>query len=217
MANIITTDIMKFWYKKYNQRYFNNRLPQIDCVEFKIGHSKHTFGRCTQYGYPKNNIRFCITLSKYYNRTDNEIKTTFIHELIHIYEYDNFGYAEHKHNFLDKAKEIYKLSNGKYNITPKSTTTASINENYNKKNYVIIFKNKLNNCYGICLPNSIKFMNWILLDFKFNSNIELINFGAINGSNLIKPFRTCRSRIVYYNIDQNECNFYNSKIIKLNC
>ena len=217
MANIITIELMKFWYKKYNQRYFNNTLPQLDCVEFKIGHSKHTFGRCTRYGYPKKNIRFCITLSQYYNRTDNEIKTTFIHEMIHIYEYDKFGYAEHKNNFLNKAKEIYNLSNGKYNITPKSTTTASINENYIKNKYVIIFKNKINNCYGICLPNSIKFMNWILLDFKLNSNIELINFGAIKGNDLIKPFRTCRSRIVYYNIDQNECNFYNSKIIKLKC
>lgn len=217
MTNIISIELMKFWYKKYNQKYFNNTLPQLDCVEFKISHSKHTFGKCTRYGYPKNNNRFCITLSKYYNRTDNEIKTTFIHELIHLYEYDTFGYAEHKHNFLSKAKDIYNQSNGKYNITPKSTTTASINENYIKNQYVIVFKHKLNDCYGICLPNSTQYMNWVLLDFQINSNIEVINFGAINENDLMKPYRTCRSRLVYYTINQNEMKFYNNKIIKLKC
>lgn len=213
--NIITTDIMKFWYKKYNQNFFNSTLPNINEVEFKIGHAKYRFGTCTRFSMPKNNIRFVITLSKYYNRTDNEIKTTFIHELIHLYEYTTFGYADHKNNFLNKAKEIYNLSNGKYNITPKSTTTASINNQYAKNSLVILFKNKIDNKIGICLPNSIKFMNWILLDFKLNSNIELINFGKINANDLIKPFRTCRSRISYYYITQNECSFYNSKIVKL--
>lgn len=211
----ITTDIMKFWYKKYNQKYFNSTLPNINEVEFKIGHAKHRFGTCTRYGMPKNNIRFAITLSKYYNRTDNEIKTTFIHELIHLYEYITFGYAEHSSNFLNKAKEIYNLSNGKYNITPTSTTTASINNQYAKNNLVILFKFKLINQMCICLPNSIKFLNYIIQDLNSSKLIDIINFGYINTNDLNKHFKSCRSRIVYYKISKNDCNLYNNKITNI--
>ena len=83
---LVTTSWIKKNYNKFNKLYFNNSLPNI---EFKISHSKHTWGFAAfKYDFKNNTIiPISITLSNYYDSPEDVKIQTLLHEMIHIKDY----------------------------------------------------------------------------------------------------------------------------------
>lgn len=94
----LTINTMYHWFNEYNEKYFDNELFMPD---FKIKKTKSYLGKA-----------FCLKnvliISTYLDRTEKEYQNTFIHEMIHFWQWQNYRMVDHKETFRRKAAEINK-------------------------------------------------------------------------------------------------------------
>lgn len=102
----ITTDYIRKSFDKYNKLYFEGKLIR---PLFKTSRSKRALGWFqvkVTFGLP---ITF-ITISSYYDRSEKEFDTTILHEMIHLYVYQNRLQDNNNHGriWTNYAKYINK-------------------------------------------------------------------------------------------------------------
>lgn len=145
----LTVDYLIEKFNKYNIEYFDGVLPSIKIV---INRTKNIFG---QYRYYRSSNEqpekpICIAISKYYDRSELEIDTTLIHEMIHYYisfmgmkDTDSHGII-----FSGMCKEIYIKSNHKFLITKSSSARNLKLTNSNKRYKIMMFDYNGRTCYA---------------------------------------------------------------------
>ena len=173
----ITIDLMNDWWNEYNEKYFNNRLRKPN---FIIKNSKSYLGKAFHF---QNNL----ILSNYYDRSEFEYKNTFIHEMIHFWEFQTFGKAGHGYNFKHKAAEINKDG---WKI--KRCSDVENKENINIKHdsvYVVNFNYKNMNCFAK-IPNSTA--RKVYLGYANNKYINNVKCYKVANSKNLERFRATR-------------------------
>lgn len=94
---LVTIEWMQKKYAEYNDKLFGGQLPPI---QFKIGKGKKTWGHA-DYRFSLINgtvTPLSITVSNYHDSPEEVKINTFIHEMIHIYDY-----ATHPEHFVTKS------------------------------------------------------------------------------------------------------------------
>lgn len=119
---IATIPMMVLSFKKFNKKFFNNKLPNN--IHFELCKSKNIFGDC------RGGEIIRIRINKNIDFTSEEMfENTIIHEMIHAYQWIKYHEMNHKDSFKIEAERIERESNGKYVITRCSS--------FEEKGYVI--------------------------------------------------------------------------------
>lgn len=197
---------LKEWYNAFNARYFNNELI---CCEIVLSKTKHALGQfCVDNSYwiPKQSIK----ISVYLDRPIKEVQNTLIHEMIHQWQYMEFGKCDHGKSFKDKAAEIN--ADG-WNIARCNSTKGCVanNINPNKVYNVCIFKK--DGRYGkavIASTNVDTFKKWM----PTIKGISDIYFGYSKDKKLAN-YTCSRKRLTWKWIEENEFNFLTTKLTPL--
>lgn len=114
-------------FNEFNTLYFEGKLPR--CL-IQIDNTKRRFG-CFRYNIVSGGKS--IRISRYDGlRKEIAIQRTLIHEMIHLWQYVNYGSTDHRRTFKAMSAKIYKLSSGKFDIQRLSnpdleTDTAIVN------------------------------------------------------------------------------------------
>jgi hypothetical protein len=107
----ITIKYLREKFDEFNTLYFGGNLPK--CL-IKINNTRRRFGTFT---YNKLIGTYHISISRYDGlRKEIAIQTTLIHEMIHLWQYLNYGKSDHRVTFKTMSRKIYNLSNGKFDI-----------------------------------------------------------------------------------------------------
>ena len=102
----LTTAILKEWFYKFNDLYFDGELPM---VSFKFSNATSFWGQ-----YCWNNGKPWIKMSIHKDRTERDFQNTFIHEMIHHWQRIHNYTDVHGGSFKMKAYQINRL--GGWNI-----------------------------------------------------------------------------------------------------
>lgn len=197
----ITTSYLKESFKKYNELYFDNELPMPD--EFKVGRGVRRLG-CFQ---TKGRFPFqktAIMVSQYNGlRTQADIDHTLIHEMIHLWQWNNHYGDTHGKSFKKKAWDIHIKSKGVFNISAthrgvrlEATANASnLPEVASPKtiNVFALYNKKLNVYMMVACANTCVryYLNW------FSNNPDLFTFFGwweTNDKDLLKLPRNQRGK-----------------------
>lgn len=179
----ITLDLMNDWWNEYNAKYFNNELRK---PHFIIKNSKSYLGKA--FGYKHN-----LIMSNYYDRSEFEYKNTFIHEMIHFWEFQNFGKAGHGYNFKMKASEINK-DGWKIKRCSDVENKNLINLKHDSV-YVVNFNYKDMNCFAK-IPNSTA--RKVYMEYARNKYISNAKCYKVANSINLEKFNTCKSGHKYW-------------------
>lgn len=110
----ITVEILKEKFDEYNELYFGGRLGRPD--EFRLHKSFRCFGwfRCNKHS-PGSRLRnVIISISKYYDWTEEHLRNVLVHEMLHykIERSRRIDKNPHGPRFLKLAAEM----NEKYGL-----------------------------------------------------------------------------------------------------
>lgn len=200
----LTINFIREAFMKYNKKYFSNSLMAPD---FKINKSFRKFGTCAArlYGTRRH---YTITISNCFERTEDEYCNTIIHEMIHLYIFQNHikDTSSHGQVFKNIAQRINKDG---WNIQAKGECpkqfSADMQEknklfnvflvhNMNDKNFAfVVAKNKIND-----YANFLKAHNY---QYKYIVSNDINKFGK---------YPICRMKIRGYYMTDEEYN----KLIK---
>lgn len=139
----------------FNKKYFNGQLTK---PEFKLTLSRKSLGKCSAKakGFTMEHD-YTISISTFYEVSENDMENTLIHEMIHLYQHQILKEKmNHKTSFKDYAKKVYEASNGKYDISRCSSRAncklstegqikADRQELNAKKPIIMICKESVNN------------------------------------------------------------------------
>lgn len=79
-----TTDLLKAWFNELNGRFFGSELP---VPHFAVGNSRTALGTMTcrrrRIGLLKWQVERTISISNYYDRSEDDFKNVLLHEMIH--------------------------------------------------------------------------------------------------------------------------------------
>mgnify|MGYP003417961761 CR=1 FL=1 len=205
MATFSIKDL-KEWYNEFNARYFNNELTRCEIILSKTKRALGQFCVDNSYWTPKQTIK----ISVYLDRPIKEVQNTLIHEMIHQWQYEEFGKSDHGKTFKDKAMEINKDG---WNIARCNSTEGCVanNINPNKVYNVCIFKK--DGRYGkavIASTNVDTFKKWMPLI----KGISEIYFGYSKDKNL-GNYTCSRKKLTWKWIEENEFNFLTTKLTPL--
>lgn len=188
----LTVHYLNTAFNKYNNLFFNGVLPDI---EIKISRTRNSFGRFWHRRDLRTGIEtpLHIDISKYYKRSQHEIDTTLIHEMIHYYICFMGMKDNGKHGMIFKgmAREISEKSEFKITVTSSSYGLETLK----KKTYkVMLFTYKNRNCIA---KISSKF------DYKgFAKRYKLDNVTVFYASNTeFENFRESRSTLHFKYMD----------------
>lgn len=115
---ILTMEYLKEKFKEYNQLYFEGELRMCN---FSIYKTSFEMGRFT-YGHNKSRIWIAkeplnIGLKEW---TEEELKQTLVHEMIHYYVSDilkvNTIFSPHGYHFRKVCRQIWKKHHYKVNL-----------------------------------------------------------------------------------------------------
>lgn len=107
----ITINYLREKFDEFNTLYFEGKLPR--CL-IQINNNKGRFG---YFRYNKISGGRCIGISRYDGlRKETAIQRTLIHEMIHFWQYINYGKSDHRTTFKAMSRKIYQLSKGKFDI-----------------------------------------------------------------------------------------------------
>ena len=183
----ITTDYIKNSFDKYNKIYFEGKLIR---PLFKISRSKRVLGY-----FQVNNALFgfpiiLISISGYYDRTEKEFDTTILHEMIHLYVYQNKlrDNGNHGRIWTQYANHINKDG---WNIQAKHCGDMEVSSKYAKtphymflvmhRDTPMLFRVSKNNLQLFC--NHCK--------KHFDKTYHFVSYDA----NKFGNFVTCRNKI----------------------
>ena len=171
-------------YNKFNKQYWNGELPNI---EAKVTRAKNTFGYASWRWNGTKMSDFKISMSNYYNLTDNSLKNTLLHEMVHIADYyfhpEHFivgnqkvkGYDAHGPIFFLKQAE--RLNKDGWNITKfkekeemeGSCLSEKVKERLEKPYILVVFAdgNTGNTCVQKVQKKQIPELKRLLESFNF--------------------------------------------------
>lgn len=178
----INTQLVENIFSQANVRFFQNLLPtpsfEITNTRKQLGQFRGCVGR-----------KPVIKISKYYKVSRNDVETTVIHEMIHLWQFVVYGSSNHGMTFIKKANEIRMLSGNEYNITRTSSRKGyEIQDTSNMKNRIYaVFQETNASGYGIdtefawvvalSAPMYNKIARTICTqDWKLDWNLNLIGF-----------------------------------------
>lgn len=189
MAFNVTTSLMNNWFTVYNLKYFNGELHR---PIMKIKKAKSYYGKAFCGENIGENI---LVLSDYLERSEFEYKNTFIHEMIHFWQYKNFHTVDHKETFKKKANEINK--DGWKIKRCSDTSGVKVNINNLKEKNVLIGNFKFNgmNCY--CKINQ-NYLHTLGKQFKTHSLIRNFKLYSCKNNSLIDTLPSSRKKMTYY-------------------
>lgn len=138
----LTTNVLKEWFDLYNKKYFDGIIPQYS---FQIKQTKSYFGKCFAG-------RRLIIMSNYLDRTEHDFKNTFIHEMIHAWQWIVYRKCDHSYTFKNKAVIINKDG---WNIKRCSDNNGA-EPTIMKKGvvYILNFNYQNRNCFSKVSSNS---------------------------------------------------------------
>lgn len=192
----LTTGLLKEWYEKFNNEFFNGELPTKH-IDLQISKTKRALGQCgiLNLGFIK-----VIKISNFYKRNEIEYQTTLIHEMIHLYEYIKHGTMSHGRFFKIMAQHIYAESNQLYNISRTTYKTYEVNEQYAKRinQPIVLFKDSNNrNC---AIYPTKKLLDYVINFIGTRHELKIIGYGYVS-SQKYQYGSVCKSRFRYYYID----------------
>lgn len=81
---IVTIDWMEEWFKRFDQEYFGGKLPlpELSLTRAKTRLGQLAFKRASRWGRTKL-YDFKLSMSTYYDMTDQQAKSVLLHEMIH--------------------------------------------------------------------------------------------------------------------------------------
>lgn len=81
---IVTIDWMEEWFKRFDQEYFGGKLPlpELALTRAKTRLGQLAFKRASRWGRTKL-YDFKLSMSTYYNMTEQQAKSVLLHEMIH--------------------------------------------------------------------------------------------------------------------------------------
>lgn len=190
----LTTDLLKEWYNKFNQEFFNSELPTYN-IDLCVSKTKRVLGSCQMRLFGEKTIK----VSNYYIRTEIEYQTTLIHEMIHLYEAIKFGVMSHGKFFKDMSRQIHIKSNGLYSIKRVSNIKYEVNDECCKSinQPIVLFQDS----YGInsAIYPTKSLLNSVIDFIKGRPYLKIIGYGYISSQKYIYG-GICRSRFRYYHI-----------------
>lgn len=102
----MTQEVLRDWFNEYNALYFNNELPM---PKFQFSNARSFYGQFySNYGKP------WIKMSLHFDRSEHDERQTFIHEMIHEWQWVHHYTDVHGYSFKMKAQEINRK--GGWNI-----------------------------------------------------------------------------------------------------
>lgn len=204
----LTTFTMYHWFNEFNEKYFDNKLFMPN---FKIKKSKSYFGKC----FGRQNL---IIMSNYLDRTEKDFQNTFIHEMIHLWQWQILHEMNHGKSFKKKAAEINmdgwnikrcSDNNGAQVINMKASTIYVLNFNYANRNcfsktsFTNLYSayNRFRKCKGVTNLKAYRCDNTPMLDripsitksyrYWWGGNYEKEFINAINaGTELALNYNT---------------------------
>lgn len=198
----------------YNEMFFNNNLVLPD---FYITKTKRTLGQCSRRG---NFLfyKYHINISDYYNRDENGIDNTLIHEMIHllIMQKGMNDTSSHGRIFKHNAMRINIESKGEFNIatrtvlphgtTPKdkySIKTTNQGKTI-KKDYNIGLLTFSDNRKFIFVVSEKSIAN---LEWAFKYNKCIVSWQWFKSTNeMFAHYKVCRTRVSGKYVTENELN-----------
>jgi len=101
----LTIDTLKSWYEKYNAEDFNNDLPPVSRIRFKITHTYHMLGQHKPEAYGIHTIK----ISDYYDVPEKEYLKVLLHEMCHLWcNVMGWPYEHHGWRWENKAYLVGK-------------------------------------------------------------------------------------------------------------
>ena len=81
---IVTIDWMEEWFKRFDQEYFGGKLPlpELSLTRAKTRLGQLAFKRASRWGRT-NLYDFKLSMSTYYDMTEQQAKSVLLHEMIH--------------------------------------------------------------------------------------------------------------------------------------
>lgn len=135
----LTIELLEEKFKEYNKKYFSNKLPWI---EIGLHNSFACYGefKCDSHkpGRPLKNA--IITISCYYDYTDEQLRDILVHEMVHYKLERSKNPPKRMHG--KEFKEMIAEMNEKYglNMTAKGKVQGlKISENAPKKSWARFF------------------------------------------------------------------------------
>lgn len=174
MGTTLTTTDLRLWFKEYNNLYFEGKLPS---PSFQIKRCTSYLGKC----WPTRKL---IVMSTFYNRSERDLRQTFIHEMIHLYNYYfDERYVGHGTPFKRKANEInrkggwnikrcsYVPQDAKEEIKPKVSKmvyalAVNTHQHYGKLHFSLISKESFEKGQYKHTLEYFKSQNWQVSLFK---------------------------------------------------
>lgn len=196
-----TTSELNNWYDRFNAKYFNNELNRCPIY---INKTKRALGQFKANRWYNS----CeILISNYLDRPIKDVQNTLLHEMVHQWQWVNYGHCDHKYTFKMKAQEINK--DGWY-ISRCNSTDGCI-ANYvapNKTYQICIFKRGTMFCKSVLASNRVDyFKGWI----PTIDGITDIHFGVTTDPSFDKLVAS-RKRLTWYTMSEDE---YNSLVGKM--
>lgn len=121
IANI---DFISKTFDKLNAKFFNGKLPR---VSFELSNRKRAIG---DFNWVTRTIR----ISTFFDRSEFEHENTILHEMCHLWQYENYGKCDHGKTFRIIANIIYNID-PRYIITRTGSATV-INSELTKTNKI---------------------------------------------------------------------------------
>lgn len=200
-----TVEDLKGWYVKYNYLYFKGQLKQCPIY---INHTKralglfHVVNRWTDECY--------IKISNYLDRPIRDVQNTLIHEMIHQWQWVNYGRCDHGYTFKQKAKEINKDGW----CIKRTNSTEGCFANYvapNKVYQICVFKRNGKYCKSVLASNKVDyFKTWV----PSIEGISGLYFGTSTDPSFDK-YTCSRTRLTWHCITEDEYNTLVAKITRL--
>lgn len=201
----ITIDYINKAFDKYNEKYFGDSLNK---PTFKLFKSKRTLGQfCVQnshYRYFGGQPTLVIRISNYYNREQKDFDNTIIHEMIHLWVFQNNlkDVSSHGRHWLKMASIINQDG---WDIQPTSNEHYECAVIKNKEYTILSFIDK-NNKRFICRVNPNKENKFIeTLTYNHYQSIHIIRS---KNSRKFDTFINCQSNIRGKYITQKEWEDY---------
>lgn len=194
----LTVAYLKKQFDKYNKEFFDDALPDIT---IEISRTKKVFGTFQYYTATKEPIK--ITISKYYDRSEKDICSTLIHEMIHYY-ICFMGFKDtnsHGVIFTKIAKNI-SVKSGILITATTSSDGYSIRQK-NKKYKIMIFTYQGKTRYARICENFD--YNYFIKRYKLE-NVSI--FYCTNKE--FDNWTLCKSRLRFYN--ESNINFNIKKV-----
>lgn len=201
---VITIDYLTEAFKKYNALYFDNELPMPDAFKISKGVWRLGYFQVKRVrGIRDIVLKLTIAVSQYNGlRTQHDIDTTLIHEMVHLWQHIKDYTVSHGQSFKNKSWDIHLKSKGAFNITRcrkvglEATATAKDLPQPKSPSHicVLVAQDKTDGRYWLIGSAETKVGNWIQ-HFRRNAHRWiLIDWFETQDKDMMKLTR-CVSRL----------------------